>query len=117
MGGAKPGQFEADRGAAERGLPGTDHATVRLALGQLADLGLAWCGGDRLARERGGVGFALARQHFDLAADRGERAAQLMRGLGDEAALPGEGVLEASFHRHSHRSWRQPAARAEPLPA
>ena len=44
------------------------------------------------------VGLLLAGEDFELAADRGQRAAQLVRGVGDELALPGEGVVEAVEH-------------------
>ena len=52
---------------------------------------------DPLHRRRVGLGFAG--EHFDLPADRGKWAAQLVRGVGDEAALSGEGVLEPVEHQ------------------
>ena len=43
-------------------------------------------------------GVVLPGEDFELAADRGQRAAQLVRGVGDELALAGEGVVEAVEH-------------------
>jgi hypothetical protein len=76
-----------------------DHLRVGLdaARGKRADLGPARRGGHRLAQEGGGVELAAGRADA-LVADRGERAAQLVRGVGDEAALAGEGVLEPVQH-------------------
>ena len=44
------------------------------------------------------IGVRVAREHLDLAADRGQRRAQLVRGVGGERLLAREGLLEAVEH-------------------
>ena len=66
----------------------------------------------------------LAREHLELAADHGQRRAQLVRGVGDEAALAREGVLEPVEHvvegvgEHAHlvRAGRAVPIRGERSP-
>ena len=43
-------------------------------------------------------GVGLAGEDLELAANRGQRRAQLVRGVGDEAALAGKGILEPVEH-------------------
>ena len=67
----------------------------------------------------GGARALAAGQHFELAADRGQRAAQLVRGVGDELALLREGPVEAVEHvverlREGAQLGRRRRARLEP---
>ena len=44
------------------------------------------------------AGMPLAAEHLELAPDRGQGRAQLVRGVGDEAALASEGILQPVEH-------------------